>query len=613
MKKKNGFTLVELLVVIALMLSILGIAIVSFVNISNNKKEEALKEVVNQIETAAKDYFADNEYLFEGLEESFEGKIAVKELINNDYLNVVTNPMTNKTIPACSIVSVKRKNGKYESNFIEETIDKADSDCNITKVIITSETGIVETINENTTNPKLYLNSVCKAKGEVDEKDGEILDESDTNGYCYSKWFNLNLNFINRKGKITSAKYCNTVGDNCEPNIEIRESIDDNDDKPFIGYFDGTTDNAITIVELYNNDRGKVKIFTDRYKIDHNAPEELNVEFKPTKAYNNSRPNIIVSGKDIHSFVERYELENATDSDGETIFYTDGEESFKDEISYANISGLTEFNGGFQNVGLKVYDKVGNSASFSNNYFNYKECDDTLPKTCKKPYRCNCNKKGCSTCSKTKKYKVDTYNNAFCGGDNYCTSIRLEDPKYPSPNKGDEITAKAYKFGEEDTSVACATNGTVNFNCNRTKDDNGNPVNCTISGKYYRRYKYKELVCTCSVAEDKIKVKKIKNTTKTTHPDGYSYLFYKKEENCNKKTKNNIVQICTHKYHKNLEFHGVKWYEKNNSNWIYYGKKDKGYWYNSSYVSPEKVGSSIVESEKKVCKWACSTKYKLKK
>lgn len=89
--------------------------------------------------------------------------------------------------------------------------------------------------------------------------------------------------------------------------------------------------------------------------------------------------------------------------------------------------------------------------------------------------------------------------------------------------------------------------------------------------------------------------------------------FTKKKKIVIKKTKNNIVQICTHKYHKNLEFHGVKWYEKNNSNWIYYGKKDKGYWYNSSYVSPEKVGSSIVESEKKVCKWACSTKYKLKK
>ncbi len=43
MKKKNGFTLVELLVVIALMLSILGIAIVSFVNISNNKKRRSLE------------------------------------------------------------------------------------------------------------------------------------------------------------------------------------------------------------------------------------------------------------------------------------------------------------------------------------------------------------------------------------------------------------------------------------------------------------------------------------------------------------------------------------------------------------------------------------------
>ena len=97
MKKKNGFTLVELLVVIALMLSILGIAIVSFVNISNKKKEESWKEVVNQIETAAKDYFSSNEYLFEGLpNNNGTAQISLGKLVNEDYLNVVSDPRSEK-------------------------------------------------------------------------------------------------------------------------------------------------------------------------------------------------------------------------------------------------------------------------------------------------------------------------------------------------------------------------------------------------------------------------------------------------------------------------------------------------------------------------------------
>ena len=53
MRNKKGFTLVELLVTIALMLSILAIAIVSFIGISNKKKQESYDLVKEQIITAA--------------------------------------------------------------------------------------------------------------------------------------------------------------------------------------------------------------------------------------------------------------------------------------------------------------------------------------------------------------------------------------------------------------------------------------------------------------------------------------------------------------------------------------------------------------------------------
>ncbi len=110
-KKRNGFTLVELLVTIALMLTILGIAIVSVVNVNNNKKQEAWNLVKEQIETAAEDYFAANEYLFEGLtdDQNSNAQISVGTLVKEDYLNKVTNPVTGEEISSCSIVNVKKE------------------------------------------------------------------------------------------------------------------------------------------------------------------------------------------------------------------------------------------------------------------------------------------------------------------------------------------------------------------------------------------------------------------------------------------------------------------------------------------------------------------------
>lgn len=133
MKNKRGFTLVELLVTIALMLSILGIAIVSFINISNRKKEEAYNLVKEQIITAAEQYFDSNEYLFEGLSENSYGIISVGKLVNEDYLNKVTNPVTGQFINNCSQVQVTKKNGIYNSEFKEYSSgDSCESNYSVT-------------------------------------------------------------------------------------------------------------------------------------------------------------------------------------------------------------------------------------------------------------------------------------------------------------------------------------------------------------------------------------------------------------------------------------------------------------------------------------------------
>ncbi len=116
MKNKKGFTLIELLVTIALMLSILGIAIVSFINVSNKKKEESWQKVQNEAELAAEEYFNTNGYLLEG---DKNATISIGKLVEESYLNVVTNPVTGKKVNNCDYVDVTYSKNGYSYKYIE--------------------------------------------------------------------------------------------------------------------------------------------------------------------------------------------------------------------------------------------------------------------------------------------------------------------------------------------------------------------------------------------------------------------------------------------------------------------------------------------------------------
>lgn len=205
MKKKNGFTLIELLVVIALMLSILGIAIVSLTGISDKKKKEAWKEVINQIETAATEYFTANEYLFEGLENGSTGTISVGRLVNEDYLNVVTNPVTEKKISKCAIVNITKDGEKYNATFDNTSTENQVTKCESNNIITVSEPGA----------PEFDIEDTCKNKNGSNEKQ---------NGYCSSETFKV----VNLKanGKITSKKYCVGRGTSCNTTTDFTDSFD---------------------------------------------------------------------------------------------------------------------------------------------------------------------------------------------------------------------------------------------------------------------------------------------------------------------------------------------------------------------------------------------------
>lgn len=117
---KKGFTLIELLATMVIVISILGIAIVSVMKLSEKQKENAYEKVKEQVMTAAKQYFSSNEYLFEGIDGSAYGIITVGKLVEEDYINKISNPINGKALNECDQIKVtKDENGHYILSYIE--------------------------------------------------------------------------------------------------------------------------------------------------------------------------------------------------------------------------------------------------------------------------------------------------------------------------------------------------------------------------------------------------------------------------------------------------------------------------------------------------------------
>lgn len=65
--------------------------------------------------------------MFESFESDVTGKISVGTLVNEDFLNKITNPKTGKSISYCTIINIGKSGNKYTAKLDENTIYNSDT------------------------------------------------------------------------------------------------------------------------------------------------------------------------------------------------------------------------------------------------------------------------------------------------------------------------------------------------------------------------------------------------------------------------------------------------------------------------------------------------------
>ena len=109
---KKGFTIVELLVTVALLAIISTISVISITSFINKNKENNYEILKNTIIQASKEYVADNRY------GNIDSSITAQYLLDNHYITSgLTDPKTGKNIDLNSVIitiTYQNKNYTYE-------------------------------------------------------------------------------------------------------------------------------------------------------------------------------------------------------------------------------------------------------------------------------------------------------------------------------------------------------------------------------------------------------------------------------------------------------------------------------------------------------------------
>ena len=120
MKSKKGFTLVELLVVLVLLLSLTATALLSMSRIQKNAANKRYRELIKEVELASDIYLGVHPEISERLinSESESECIKIYKLMDEGLLRSdLTNPVSGQRIPANLCITVSINDGILESHF----------------------------------------------------------------------------------------------------------------------------------------------------------------------------------------------------------------------------------------------------------------------------------------------------------------------------------------------------------------------------------------------------------------------------------------------------------------------------------------------------------------
>ncbi len=332
MKDKKGFTLVELLITITLMLLILILAIINFNKVSKDKKEDSWKLVEKEIEDAAKKYFVNNEYLFEGLINGSNGTISVGKLVEEDYLGKVIDPITGKAISKCAIVNVTKVKNKYDVKFDESSKYSENTNCDTNNSIIMIEPGGPTAMVKAKYNNREYNNFPSWLN--VNHKDPSVVVYPKTNG----------------NGPIISTIIGNITG--TEYNIT-----------------DETNEKTLNII--VTNSSGKKYMTLISYRRDVTLPDgNVSIKSKDTWPSKNVKLNFDVN--DNLSGIEFVKIGNTNYLENENV----GKLKWsKNNVDYSFANNI-KYDGSIKKISVKMKDKAGNENTISNQYTLYNDCEE---------------------------------------------------------------------------------------------------------------------------------------------------------------------------------------------------------------------------------------------
>lgn len=359
MKNKKGFTLVELIVAIALVISITVIAIISINSISKKNKEEAYELVKKQIENAAEEYFNTNEYLFEGMTDKAEGYISVGRLVEEGLLNTVTDPRTGEKIAECSLVKVTKEDGKFNINF-DDVIDN--DKCENDKYIVT--------VNPEPQNYKAPTISV-EPKGTLGNNDWyKTISDVKITVNIDEKLNDFKVERVHNSNKTTISGFNNFIGSDKEYYL--------NDGKYEDVYYIVTDSKGA----FYNT---KLTLKKDGTK----PTGEFNINSEETK-YNSNNVKLKIYASDNESGVVKVKYDGLDYEDFKTPNVLDGFNSSYQKKLIINDKFSDELNGSSHNKKIKIYDEAGNYTELSENYIVYDECANNNIKPNTTTSRSNC-------------------------------------------------------------------------------------------------------------------------------------------------------------------------------------------------------------------------------